>query len=516
MENENKENKIGEQDEIKKVRTENEIINSKEVRNQTTTQDEEIENAKSVNSKNKKEKKPKTLKQIIFGRIIFIIIVMAIVVGTVYYFVMQNNEKNNNTQKDNIVEKVKEIAKEEDTKYSAVDLDGTYYTNPLKCETKTEENSNFDGKELKYIEIDGLKDKKLQEEINQKIRDNIDDFVQTTLEKNPEALSFETSAVVEGNFANIISIEYIVTIENKGNNYKYYTKGINYNLVNGEKLKLEDVLGPKSKISNILLEKLYNSIAQSYVDFNDGTGYAVQSKDSSNIEEDIYKIVSDFQRGKDVNFYVCPSTLYIADEDFITDAEIMFQGIADDVIIYDRFNVKTNLYDGKYEKVGPFNNLVTELFVTYKILEHKENYYIDVSLVNSTKDSNEKVDEKIKDYINKSVVEFKQKAKDDSNHFYALNSFYECDEHNNENDGNYRVYGTKYSLITTKTIFENKTLPQSLESLRNNYFSGSYETNMMYFRTDTDEPYFESDHIILDKNGNILKSGDIDVWQTID
>lgn len=39
---------------------------------------------------------------------------------------------------------------------------------------------------------------------------------------------------------------------------------------------------------------------------------------------------------------------------------------------------------------------------------------------------------------------------------------------------------------------------------------------MMYLQTDTDEPYFESDHILLDKNGNILKSGDIDIWQTID
>lgn len=516
MENENKENKINNQDEIKKVRNENEIISSTEVSNKAINQDEEIENTKSVNSKNKKAKKPKTLKQIVFGRVVFVIIVMAIVVGTVYYFVMQNNEKNNNTPKDNIVEKVKEIAKEEDTKYSTVDLDGTYYTNPLKCEKKTEKNSNLDGKELEYVEIDGLKDKKLQEEINQKIRDDINEFVQTILKKNPEVVSFETSAVAEGNFANIISIEYILTIENKGSNYKYYTKGINYNLVNGEKLKIEDVLGPKSKISNILLEKLYNSIAQSYVDFNEGTGDCVQSEDSSNIEEDIYKIVSDFQRGKDINFFVCPSTLYIADEDFITNAEITFQDISDNVIIYDRFNVKTNLYDGKYEKVGPFNNLVTELFVTYKVLEHEENYYIDVSLVNSTKDSNEKVDEKIKDYINKSVVEFKQKAKDDSNHFYALNSFYECDGLNNENDGNYRVYGNKYYLTTTKTSFENKVLPQSLKNLRNNLFSGSYETNMMYFQTDTDEPYFESDHILLDKNGNILKSGDIDIWQTID
>ena len=253
MENENKENKINNQDEIKKVRNENEIISSTEVSNKAINQDEDIENTKSVNSKNKKEKKPKTLKQIVFGRVLFVIIVIAIVVGTVYYFVMQNNEKNNNTPKDNIVEKVKEIAKEEDTKYSTVDLDGTYYTNPLKCEKKTEKNSNLDGKELEYVEIDGLKDKKLQEEINQKIKDDINEFVQNILEKNPEALSIETSAVVEGNFANIISIEYILTIENKGSNYKYYTKGINYNLVNGEKLKIEDVLGPKSKISNILL-----------------------------------------------------------------------------------------------------------------------------------------------------------------------------------------------------------------------------------------------------------------------
>ena len=241
MENENK---IDNQDEIKKVRNESEIINSTEVQNKTIDQTEEIKkDSENIVPKNKKEKKPKTLKQIVFGRVVFVIIVMAIVVGTVYYFVMQNNEKNNNTQKDNIVEKVKEIAKEEDTKYSTVDLDGTYYTNPLKCEKKTEKNSNFDGKELEYVEIDGLKDKKLQEEINQKVRDNIDDFVQTTLEKNPEALNFETSAVVEGNFANIISIEYILTIENKGSNYKYYTKGnywtnpVNYDMtLNSEKV----------------------------------------------------------------------------------------------------------------------------------------------------------------------------------------------------------------------------------------------------------------------------------------
>lgn len=514
MENESKENKTDNQDEIKKVRNESEIINSTEVQNKTIDQTEEMEkDSENIVSKNKKEKKPKTIKQIIFTRVLFIIIVMAIVVGTVYYFVMQNNDKNNNTQKDNIVEKVKEISKEEEKKYSAVDLAGIYYTNPLKCEIQVEKNSNFDGKELEYVEIDGLKDKKLQEEINQKIRADIDEFVQTILEKNPKALKIETTAVIEGNFANIISIEYILTIEIKSDNYKYYTKGINYNLVNGEKLKIEDVLGPKSKISNILLEKLYNSIAQSYVDFNEGTGESVQSKDSRNIEEDIYKIVSDFQRGKDINFFVCPSTLYIADEDFITNAEITFQDIADNVIIYDRFNVKTNLYDGKYEKVGPFDNLVTELFVTYKILEHEENYYIDVSLVNSTKDSNEKVDEKIKDYINKSVVEIKQKAKDDSNHFYVLNSFYEC---NDSEDDNYRVYGNKNYLTTTKTIFENKVLPQALEYRRTNFFTGGSATNAMYLETDIDAPYFESDNIILDKNGNILKSGDIDIWQTID
>ena len=68
-----------------------------------------------------------------------------------HYNTGKYNEKNNNTPKDNIVEKVKEIAKEEDTKYSTVDLDGTYYTNPLKCEKKTEKNSNLDGKELEWI-----------------------------------------------------------------------------------------------------------------------------------------------------------------------------------------------------------------------------------------------------------------------------------------------------------------------------------------------------------------------------
>ena len=42
MENENKENKINNQDEIKKVRNENEIISSTEVSNKAINQDEEI------------------------------------------------------------------------------------------------------------------------------------------------------------------------------------------------------------------------------------------------------------------------------------------------------------------------------------------------------------------------------------------------------------------------------------------------------------------------------------------
>lgn len=461
----------------------------------------------------KKVKKEKTIKQIIFSRIIFVLILTAIVVGVLYYLIMQNKADEQIAVNNEVYENTT-LENNEVEDYKKVNLDGMYYSNPIKFTKKEVENTRIrDG--IKYFEIDGLKNETLENKINEDIQNGILGFVDEKLSEK-ENTRFLTAINLRGNFANIISIEFtLYTDYETSDEYVCYNKYFNYNLIDGSKLKLEDVLY-KSSITNILLEGLYNKVAQDYVDMDEDTGYLYQSEDSKYIEEVVYEIVSNYQRGKNFEFGISPSKLYVVNPNTGYDLNIVLQDYADYIIIYDRFQTDKELYDGKYEVVGPFYTLTTENYCAHKVLEQGENYFINLSF--SCYDSNftDEVRKNMSNYIDGVAEDFKNEVVKDENYFYVLNAYYSGYNATPDENGKIVILGYKDSLETTKIKFENSIFPKCLDFLRQEIETGEAIENYMgltMFESDTKS---EEDYVVFDNLGNIIQSGAIDPWNTED
>ena len=170
----------------------------------------------------KKVKKEKTIKQIIFSRIIFVLILTAIVVGVLYYLIMQNKADEQIAVNNEVYENTT-LENNEVEDYKKVNLDGMYYSNPIKFTKKEVENTRIrDG--IKYFEIDGLKNETLENKINEDIQNGILGFVDEKLSEK-ENTRFLTAINLRGNFANIISIEFtLYTDYETSDEYVCYNK----------------------------------------------------------------------------------------------------------------------------------------------------------------------------------------------------------------------------------------------------------------------------------------------------
>jgi flagellar basal body-associated protein FliL len=197
-------------------------------KNSTNTIDAEEKDKSKKTKKEKKPKKPKTIKQIIISRIIFVIIFLAIVVGITYYFI--NLQSNNVNQENNIAEETTSI--EQKSSYTTVDLNGSYYTNPIKISIKTESMDRVpDG--FEYYEIDGLKNETIEKKINAYIKDNFKNYLKNLMDKTEENITYSVSLSVVGNFANIISLEMYISEDVNPDEYdfNYYCHFCNLNLI---------------------------------------------------------------------------------------------------------------------------------------------------------------------------------------------------------------------------------------------------------------------------------------------
>jgi hypothetical protein len=96
-------------------------------------------------------------------------------------------------------------------------------------------------------------------------------------------------------------------------------------------------------------------MVQMHTEMDEETYELYPSKDSAYIEEEIYEMVSNYQRGNGFEFGIAPSAVVCAIEEKYTYIQYLyFLNYAKKLIIYDRFSSKKELYDGKYEKVRTF------------------------------------------------------------------------------------------------------------------------------------------------------------------
>lgn len=284
------------------------------------------------------------------GIIIFLVIFAVISLGITYSLV-KNNSKIANEKKPVSNDENGEILIETGN-YGIKDLKGYYYTNKLKITEKkhtegdmiTEYGYTYYPIEVNYIEIDGLKDKNIEDKINKEIKD-------TAFRLIPEVEeTVRINSYVQGNFSNVLSISI----------YGGYSDvHLNYDLTTGNQIKFEECFTENANIKSILQNCLYDELT-----INDYDYYVY--------EEIAFEAMYKFSKN-DYSFYI----------------------LNDSIVA--NFNIDSNLYitiplEKYYHEIAIFNRFVNDesIFtdeyslskkVHYGLDENAEYYYIKDNLL---------------------------------------------------------------------------------------------------------------------------------------
>ncbi len=408
---ENKENSV-EVKEDKKV--------SNEIKNETV---------ESEKAKKKKEKKPLTMKKIILKRLIFVILFALIAVGLTLFFASKNNPdvKEKIEKITNTIIKSEEESKEEVAE-KTVDINGTYYINPIKI---TRYEMDVLGKKVEYVQIDGLKDEAVENKINTDIREKMS-AVATELFSKYVVTDYYSGCSIMGNFANVLSISAYVQVSiNDWEETHGETIALNYNLLDGNKITINDVFSLKLKLENVLVDELYESIVLEYSEFDDDYGNLTVSEDAEDIEEIVYSIISNYQRGKEISFYITPQKVAVK-AGIWSEANIYFSDYIEYVTIYDKYMSNTDIFDGKYETqmaMPNLSNLQQWGDVKEYIDKEGSNYHINAALFLS---STEPVPEEVINSVTTMLNDYVREK--------------EVVDSVNRKDGMFRLYNVKFDL----------------------------------------------------------------------
>lgn len=158
------------------------------------------------NKKAKQEDSNKTNKKFIIKFSIFVVVLLLITGGAIYFTIKYLNEPNKENQEEiSVSEETKQKA--EDSKYAIKSYAETYDTNSLKItkyydidgKITTELETGISNASyntcIEYIQIDGLKDKNIQQSINDRLKQ--------------ESYNLKDKYVypqVTANFANVLSV----------------------------------------------------------------------------------------------------------------------------------------------------------------------------------------------------------------------------------------------------------------------------------------------------------------------
>ena len=305
---------------------------------------------------------------------------------------------------------------------SGIDLKGTYNQNDLKIEEKsvTQEKA-----EIRYLQISGLKDKKVENKINKEIEQAALNCYKDEIKNLDEVINISVSMWESANFANTISFElnYTAKIDDDDDGFYQGNKGLNYDLSTGEKITVDKIFTPNAPMENILRKAAYYNLVSCTVEDN-LTGDLIVS-DYGDIEDEIAKIINLYNRGKLTEFSYTPMSInlfYKEDEIIVINMEDFSEYIA----IYNRYLSEESLFEQDnigikniYTLSRRYNNIYY-----YTNYQNEDNYFIDTSIDFQSIDSDEFAKKIIQDKIigiEKEIEKIKQKVVENPNNFYVLN-----------------------------------------------------------------------------------------------
>lgn len=369
------------------------------------------------------------MKKIIFGLIAFGIVCFA-ATGVLIY---KHNEEI--LAKDNNQENKSNGNKEEQEK--TLDLNGTYNENDIIISENAE---IFNSVEIRIPQISGLKNKDIETKVNNSIREKI--YSSLKEYSDIEYMSFYTNA----NFSNVLSI--ICTCGLKDDWKEIY---LNYELINGEELKLDDLLSKNTDIYTVVRKAFYRAAAGSAVrnedieepkydpttntwyiyryEWNTSTESSEKKKVEFVIDEDeVAQNIANFINSSRKDFFFSPQGVYLKTYNYF----VNFTDIADNIVIYDKYLTEESLYEK--DDIGLKNLFTCARSCSYvvKYQDYKmlgDNLFYDVAIKESdtviwnrinAAGVNEKMCELLKKKSYKKLEEYKELASKNPDKFYVV------------------------------------------------------------------------------------------------
>lgn len=350
-------------------------------------------------------------KKTIIALIVFAVISLAVTMGGIYYTknmaskVLKNNEvtntlNQNNTNQETISDNlgIKTLQDKYDQNDLLIINQKDHYGNKV-------EGENCYNWNLTYIKIKGLKNKNIEDKINQEIKQTVMDYI---VKDASTTTYYSIDASCYANYSNTLSI----LIDNSyyqfedENSRKYF----NYDLNTGNQISFNDLFTNTASIKNMISKCAYNSIALQIGSVDLGTD--MNKINYSTINDRVFKIMSEYNLGIPIKFYYTPREIYayIAGENFTINMKDYYNNIA----IYSRYASNKNLYDGSYEAEKNIYVFFDRTQCYYSKIENgTDNIYIDIKLrledTNATIVEEKYLDiiEKYKNYLNKQEQEYK-------------------------------------------------------------------------------------------------------------
>ena len=339
-----------------------------------------------------------------------------------------------------------------------LNLYGTYNQNDLKIESVDERIKNV-ASPIVIPQISGLKNKEVENKINNDIRERIISKFNENLNKYTQVGHIDSYAYTRANFANVISIEISLSYQENGE-YKDEYIFLNYELINGERLKFEDLFVENVDMYEMLRKAFYKVLASNsvnasfwshpYYDKESGEwklnvyeGYDEENETAifnetdyipELSEHDVNKMLKAFMNKNEKEFYFTPMAIYIeankeAEYYYERFVEINLIDTAKDSVIYDKYLTEENLYENS--NIG-FKNIWTctdiELVEYYDCGFAEDNLYYEIVLDHRYELSEdypyEEAIQILKDRdiekANKKLEEYKQIARNNPSKFYIV------------------------------------------------------------------------------------------------
>ncbi len=332
-----------------------------------------------------------------------------------------------------------------------VKLTDTYHENPLNIAAyyyldgviKTEDeyyhgeyNLKEYNKQYRYVQIKGLKNKEIENKINNEIMQKV-----LSLDSNNYK---QITAYVYANFANILSVYVSGTKDETVSQEKF-----NYRLDTGEKIKFEDLFTSKEDAKIVLSQAIYNQLAKDYVIKEENYG-DISKEDYSIIEMQAFEIMNDYNNNAKIEFCITPERILAEINN--RNVEINMIDFYQYIAIYKRYLTKQDLYESNNQnyEMFVFSEKDFEDCFYSKLEEVEKNLFVEIDLYNYAENEKEEIEKIMKENMEKVLEKVKQKAnisKDEAYYlYYSDTTSYSVDEidANNPDDVSLIVMNKNY------------------------------------------------------------------------